>query len=48
MIVGEMGPVEIEMLMAGILISGGYFGIDGLQSTIGETFGLESSSYSSV
>jgi phosphatidylglycerophosphate synthase len=30
MIVGEIGPVEIELLMASICISAGYFGVDGL------------------
>ena len=39
MIVGEIGPVEVELLMASILISAGYFGIDGLQQTLGEAFG---------
>jgi len=39
MIIGEIGPVEIELLMASILISAGYFGIDGLQQTLGEAFG---------
>jgi hypothetical protein len=43
MIIGEFGPVELELLMISIMLSGGYFGSQNLQNTVGSTFDLDSS-----
>jgi len=40
LVIGEIGPVEIELtLTLGYLVAW-YFGSQGLQSTLGETFGI--------
>jgi len=37
---GEIGPVEVELFLATILLLGGYFGADCLQQTLGSLFGI--------
>lgn len=40
LIVGEIGPVEVELIVSTIVFLGGYLGTDGLQSTIESTIGV--------
>ena len=41
MIMGEVGPVEIELIISLMFVVAGVFGNTGMQSTVGETFGFE-------
>ena len=41
LVIGEIGPVEIELLLALGFFSAYYYGSEGLQRTLGESFGVE-------
>lgn len=43
MIIGEIGPVELELLISSIMIGTGLVGSDKLLNTVGSTFALDSS-----
>lgn len=38
----DLGPVEIELFLTSCFAFGAIFGAEGMQSTIGTTFGIES------
>ena len=38
----DLGPVEIELFITSCYLLGAFFGADGLQNSIGSTFGLDS------
>ena len=41
LVIGEIGPVEVELSLFIGLLSAYYFGTDGLQKTLGESFAIE-------
>jgi phosphatidylglycerophosphate synthase len=48
LVIGEIGPVEIEILLASGLFAAYYFGSEGLQKTLGESYGVENEWFASI
>ena len=48
MTVGEIGPVEIELIVTCILLTGSFFGADVFQLTLGSLWGIENKWIASI
>lgn len=48
LIVGEIGPVEVELILTTVLLLGGYIGADSFQTSISELWGIQNEWLKSV
>lgn len=46
--VGEIGPVEVELILTTVLLLGGYIGADSFQTSISELWGIQNEWLKSV